>query len=102
MEQKANLGDCIIFTLISRFWEWFELMFLRLSWAEIIFFWYFVDLQSYSKQFELCILNIFHQKQLFFVLITELDLSWRKDHGVGSNDLKLCQTSLSLLKRVYE
>ena len=45
-----------------------ELMFPRIdkiSWAEIIFFWYIVDLRSYSAQFQLCILNIFHQKQLF-------------------------------------
>ena len=52
-----------------------------------MFLWYFLDLRSYSKQFQLCILNIFHQKQLFFVGITELDLSWRRDHDVGSNDL---------------
>ena len=68
MQQKTNLDDCIILTLISRFWEWVELTFLRidkLSWAEITLFWYFVDLRSYFKQFQLCILNIFHQKQLF-------------------------------------
>ena len=39
-------------------------MFLRLDeilWAEIILFWYFVEMLSYFKRFQLCILNIFHQ-----------------------------------------
>ena len=33
-------------------------------------------------------IEYFRPKTTFFIGINELDLSWRRDHGIGSNDLK--------------